>query len=131
MRIAEFRRLAEEANTKDNTTEEAVAEEATAEEANAGQAKQASTAEALHENSKAEDAKAADETNVEETVAVKEPTTKDAEKAPTPCLEVKDEFCSNQKYNEGKPSPTPSPSAPVTSRKVSGFDYWTLTYDSD
>ena len=77
-RRAEARRLAEEANAQENTSEEAVAEEATA-----GQEKaiQASAAEALHENANTEDAKA-DETNVEKTVAVEEPTTKDAGKAP-------------------------------------------------
>ena len=92
-----------EANAQENTSEEAVAEEATA-----GQEKaiQASAAEALHENAKTEDAKA-DETNVEKTVAVEEPTTKDAGKAPASGLEVNDEFCSNQKYSQAKSNTIP------------------------
>jgi hypothetical protein len=74
--------------------------------------------------------------NVEETVAAEEATEVgkvsrgDAGKAPAPGLEVNDELCSNQMYSQGKPTPTPSQSA-TPSRKVGGFDYWTLEYDSD
>ena len=77
-----------------------------------------------------------DETNVEETVAAEEAAAKDFEqvgkgagKAPAPVVEVDDEFGSNQTYSQCKSTSTPSTSAPPTSRKVSVFDYWTLTYD--
>ena len=127
-RRAEARRLAEEATAQESTAEKAAAGKA--------KAKHASAEDAQDENARVEDAKA-DEPNVEETVAAEEATEVgkvsrgDAAKAPTPGLDVNDELCSNQMYSQGKPTPTPSPSATPTSRKVGGFDYWTLEYDSD
>ena len=130
-RRAEARRLAGADNAEEVTAKEAIIEEPIA-------------AEAEDDKNEAENVKVYELLLkvIEVRVPAEEAATKEIEvdnvsrdiagKALARNLEVNDELCSNQMYTQAKQTPTTSPSAPpLTSRKVGGFDYWTLTYDSN
>ena len=91
----------------------------------------------------------ADENTTAEKAMAEEVTAEKAEKLNTPAVEVEtvsketgekehvpsidDEFCSNDIYSHGNPSLTPSSrvssSAPSSTYRRPGFDYWTLPYN--